>query len=244
MRAIFTKKVVMVSHRYSTPRAGFSLVELSIVLVILGLLVGGILTGKTLIRASQLRSVTTQYSEFYTATRAFRDKYFMLPGDLTNAVSIWGDATTCAGDYSTSDSRTCNGDGDGKIGLLELGHFWVQLSNAGLIGGKYCGGRADSGCGASTLPWGPRGKLGRGNWEAYDYTTSVADSRKFDGVYNNSFSFQGLVTNNSNSFNTFTPQEVWGIDTKMDDGKPAYGKMVVITPAATRTAPPQTVARL
>jgi len=55
---------------------GFSLVELAIVLVILGLLVGGVLTGRVLIRASELRTVTTQYQGNVTAARSFRDKYF------------------------------------------------------------------------------------------------------------------------------------------------------------------------
>jgi len=68
---------------------GFSLVELSIVLVIVGLLVGGVLTGKSLIRAADLRSVSTDYEGYRTATSAFRDKYFGLPGDITNASSFW-----------------------------------------------------------------------------------------------------------------------------------------------------------
>ena len=68
---------------------GFSLVELSIVLVILGLLVGGILSGQSLIRASELRSVTTEYQTYVTSLGTFRDRYFALPGDLSNAASFW-----------------------------------------------------------------------------------------------------------------------------------------------------------
>ena len=64
---------------------GFTLVELSIVLVILGLLVGGVLTGQSLIRAAELRTVSTQYATFSTAVNTFRDKYFTIPGDMTNA---------------------------------------------------------------------------------------------------------------------------------------------------------------
>ncbi len=52
---------------------GFSLVELSIVLVILGLPTGGILAGQSLIRAAELRSVSTEYNRFVTATQSFRD---------------------------------------------------------------------------------------------------------------------------------------------------------------------------
>lgn len=66
-------------------RNAFSLVELSIVLVILGLLVGGILAGQSLIRASELRAVTSEQARIVTAIQAFRDKYFALPGDMRNA---------------------------------------------------------------------------------------------------------------------------------------------------------------
>ena len=71
-------------------KKAFSLVELSIVLVILGLLVGGILTGQSLIRAAELRSVTTEFSQYQTAVMTFRDKYFAIPGDMKNARDFWG----------------------------------------------------------------------------------------------------------------------------------------------------------
>ncbi|MGB1540395.1 MAG: prepilin-type N-terminal cleavage/methylation domain-containing protein, partial [Rickettsiales bacterium] len=66
-------------------KAGFSLVELSIVLVILGLLTGGILGGQSLIRAAELRSVSKEYEKYQTAINIFKDKYFALPGDFNNA---------------------------------------------------------------------------------------------------------------------------------------------------------------
>jgi prepilin-type N-terminal cleavage/methylation domain-containing protein len=60
-------------------RRGFSLVELSIVLVILGLLTGGILTGQNLIRAAELRSAVTELQRHQASTQSFRDKYFAIP---------------------------------------------------------------------------------------------------------------------------------------------------------------------
>ena len=80
----------MLPRAFQPNKKAFSLVELSIVLVILGLLVGGILSGQSLIRAAQLRSVTADYTRFVTAVNTFRDKYFALPGDMTNAQSVWG----------------------------------------------------------------------------------------------------------------------------------------------------------
>lgn len=60
-------------------RRAFSLVELSIVLVILGLLVGGILAGRALIHASELRGVHTEFNQYKTAVMAFRNKYLLYP---------------------------------------------------------------------------------------------------------------------------------------------------------------------
>lgn len=114
-------------------KAAFSLVELSIVLVILGMLVGGVLAGQSLIRASELRSITSDIHKMQSARIAFRDKYFSLPGDMPNAISFWGrqagnagdgvDSTCAALTYATpsTDSRTCNGNGDGFIGTSGSG---------------------------------------------------------------------------------------------------------------------------
>ena len=63
-------------------RDAFSLVELSIVLVILGLLVGGVLSGQALIQAAQLRAVSEEYTKYTTAALTFRDKYLATPGDM------------------------------------------------------------------------------------------------------------------------------------------------------------------
>lgn len=99
-------------------RHGFSLVELSIVLVILGLLTGGILAGQSLIRAAELRSVASEHQRYVTATKSFQDKYFSVPGDMKNATSFWGAAdggdglgTDCFNVKSTT-ATTCNGNGD------------------------------------------------------------------------------------------------------------------------------------
>lgn len=115
----------------------FSLVELSIVLVILGLLVGGILAGQSLVRASQLRGVAQDVNDLKTAIFTFRDKYFFLPGDIPNAEQI----------FSCTD---CNGNGDGRIaGALiddpiatnryESSVALQHMAAAGLVSGTYTG---------------------------------------------------------------------------------------------------------
>ena len=79
-----------VSHQRS--RAGFTLIELSIVLVIIGLVVGGIFVGKELVRASQLNSVLRDLDKYNSAVLTFKDKYGHLPGDIPNATQFWGSA--------------------------------------------------------------------------------------------------------------------------------------------------------
>ncbi len=131
---------------------GFSLVELSIVLVILGLLTGGILAGQSLIRAAELRSVSTEYGRFQTAVHTFQDKYFAIPGDFDIAHRFWDPAggSGVVGDgceaATGSGTETCSGDGDGMLdkpgGVSEYGEtftFWQHLNNAGLLEGSYTG---------------------------------------------------------------------------------------------------------
>lgn len=116
----------------------FSLVELSIVLVILGLLVGGILAGQSLIHAAELRKMSAFITNTRTAHNAFKDRYFALPGDFDNATGVWGRSnasdwhSTCSAQPGTpSATGTCNGDGNGWV--TESQGYWEHLKLAGLI---------------------------------------------------------------------------------------------------------------
>src|ERR1700746_416796 len=66
---------------------GFTLIELSIVLVIIGLIVGGVLVGQDLIRAAEVRATISQIEKYNTAVNTFRGKYNALPGDLNAAAA-------------------------------------------------------------------------------------------------------------------------------------------------------------
>ena len=65
--------------------AGFTLVELSIVLVIIGLIIGGVLVGRDLISAAGVRAQVSQIEKFNTAVNTFSGKYGYLPGDISAA---------------------------------------------------------------------------------------------------------------------------------------------------------------
>jgi prepilin-type N-terminal cleavage/methylation domain-containing protein len=118
MQNIFYKTTEKTNYK-----SGFTLVELSIVLMIIGLLVSGILVGKDMIRAAELRSITSEKDQIQTAVNLFKNKYLGLPGDLSNATDFWGTmptgtcSNTAAGASGGTGTQTCNGDGDGIIDL-------------------------------------------------------------------------------------------------------------------------------
>ena len=221
---------------------GFSLVELSIVLVILGLLTGGILTGQNLIRAAELRSVVTEYQSYLTALRTFQDKYFAVPGDMANATAFWGSAggSGTIGDgceaAAGTGTETCNGDGSGgrleNIGAaneyMEKFTFWQHLTNAGMIEGTYTGkagalGQHDVEVGTNT----PQSRLSNAGWGVAPLGSNTGLSGLFDGNYGNSFEFGKESPVDGVSLDILRPEEAWGIDKKVDDGMPATGKLVV-----------------
>lgn len=211
---------------------GFSLVELSIVLVILGLLTGGILTGQSLIRASELRSVSADIQRYQAAMNTFRDKYFALPGDMTNAQNFWGVAhatpATCVTTASTT-ALTCNGDGNGQVffatGSNEMFRFWQHLANAGLIEGTYTGIEGVSGAGYAALPGTnvPRSKISNGGTSVQWLGAISAHANYFDGNFGNIFAYGLPITNSTTGNPIFKPEEAWNIDTKLDDGRPGFG---------------------
>lgn len=211
---------------------GFSLVELSIVLVILGLLAGGVLTGQSLIRAAELRSVTTEFSKYQAAVNTFRDKYFALPGDMTNAQSFWGvahaTAATCITTAGTG-TQTCNGNGDGIIqtstGSNESYRLWQHLANTGLIEGSYTGISSGGSMVAGTNA--PKAKMSNGAWQAWSAINYAGDGSAYALDYGSLLGFGVIAAGTDTPQNAILkPEEAWNIDTKIDDGKPARGSVI------------------
>ena len=210
------------------PNKAFSLVELSIVLVILGLLTGGILAGQSLIRAAEIRSVSADFNRYSAASMAFRDKYMALPGDMRNATSFWGtDSGGCPnGGGSTG---TCNGNGDGLVDSVDSAttyserfHFWKHLANAGLIEGNYTG-VAGSGGIAHSVPGTnvPTSKISNSGFSAGYMTTHASYYLNFETI--NLFYFGQMTATSHTQGSALSTEEAWSVDTKLDDGKPAYG---------------------
>lgn len=87
---IFSRETFMMSTLSTENRraqAGFTLVELAIVLVIVGLLIGGILKGQELIAATRVNSTASQVKAIEGAAYTFQDTYGGVPGDILNAAA-------------------------------------------------------------------------------------------------------------------------------------------------------------
>src|SRR5579872_3494939 len=90
---------------------GFTLIELSIVLVTAALIIGGVLIAQSLIHNAELQSVISDIKRFQNAVVLFKEKYKYLPGDMPNATNFWGSDTSCPNTpyTATPHTATCNG---------------------------------------------------------------------------------------------------------------------------------------
>lgn len=228
-------------HRIATywHRAGFTLVELSIVLVIIGLITGGIVVGKSVLRSAALQQSLSEYQTFQTAMKTFQQQYNALPGDMDNATDFWGLAGGTANPnnpacmaVSSTTATTCNGDDNKLVNTEEGFRWWQQLANAGLIDGRYTGTKGPAGnihhVPRTNCPTSETGK--NSGWSVVSMGPFTNDAQVFDGIYGTSYMLgraPAANQNNRTALGSFTPKEQWGIDSKADDGMPALGNFVV-----------------
>lgn len=112
---------------------GFTLIELAIVLVVIGLLLGGILKGQELIESARARNLISQLESIKAAYYAFQDKYRAIPGDYPGALAH--------ANLSGIANNQIGGNGDGVVRDTAMAResllAWVHLSHANLISGNY-----------------------------------------------------------------------------------------------------------
>lgn len=217
---------------------GFSLIELSVVIVIIGLLAAGIFVGQSLLQSARLREVIRDYDMYVKAVKEFQDKYQALPGDMNNAESIWGSDSSCPTTATNTVPKvaTCNGDGNGTIGSsntsggvstvysYEWFRAWQQLSNAGLILGKYTGVKGSgSNLDADIAVNVPIAKMDKKfGWTLHYYLLPVTTTAMWGDQYGHIFAFGGDTTDITRTV-ALKAADASYIDEKMDDGKPGRG---------------------
>lgn len=122
----------------SLPRrqSGFTLIEIAIVLVIIGLLLGGILKGQELITQGRIRNVANDFQSMTAAINLYQDRYRALPGDDIGAAARWGiTAPTPSGGGAVGDGLIA-GAYNTTAAADESRQFWLHLRRAGLVGGN------------------------------------------------------------------------------------------------------------
>lgn len=112
---------------------GFTLIEIAIVLVIIGLLLGGVLKGQELITSARVRNLVSQQDGVKAAFFGFLDRYRAYPGDYSQSIANIPGCGTCSFGNNNGQIRTIlAGDAiDEQIAV------WEHLSRAGFINGSY-----------------------------------------------------------------------------------------------------------
>jgi prepilin-type N-terminal cleavage/methylation domain-containing protein len=202
---------------------GFTLVELSIVIIIIGFLIAGVSSGQSLIKQAALSSVITDMQSYAVAYTTFLDRYQGAPGDITNGGVYF---PTCS-DSPGNSVTYCSGDGNGKIDETETYAAWRQLELAGMIH-----------AGINTVPalvW-DQNQLETIGTTVPASKISGAGYKMLGGYYNVGYnagtSFASPTVNIDLNFvylgkvstgfglgsGALTPQDAFNLDKKIDDG--------------------------
>ena len=115
---------------------GFTLVEIAIVLVIIGLLLGGILKGQEMITQAKTKNVISDFSGIATAYHSYQDRYRATPGDDAGAATRWAAAPAAvSGNGNGAVAGAYNAD-CAAASPPESCQWWDHLRRAGFIAGN------------------------------------------------------------------------------------------------------------
>ena len=219
---------------------GFTLVELAIVMIIIGLLIGGVLKGQQLIENAKVTATISQIKGFQAALNSFRDTYSAMPGDMRNADDRLAGCEIAANNCDNGNGNglildaggagaalgadlAWNGDASDRV---ETTNAWKHLALADLITGV----QTNASTAAANLAWGeshPSSSL-RGGFEIY-YDRNTADlgatapTGHLLRMSNAGVSGAGVGTVGASPA---SPLQAANIDRKMDDGRPESGTIL------------------
>ena len=206
-------------HHPNFPRrqSGFTLIEIAIVLVIIGLLLGGILKGQELINSARVKNLATDFRNIPMFIYGYQDKFRALPGDDSAAAAHVGGTITPAISNGNGDG-VINGSWFSRTATDESVLFWQQVRLAGLAPG------------VTTIPAPPTDDFfprnASGGTIGIQSGTTVAANSPIVGT-NGAISGAYIICSTS-ILGKFVTQ----LDIQMDDGNAATGSMMAtVTPA-------------
>jgi prepilin-type N-terminal cleavage/methylation domain-containing protein len=213
-------------------RRAFTLVELSIVLVIIALLIGGIASLRSYVANATLSTTINEGKYYIDAFNQFQTRYNSPPGDYPNAASAW--------------AGTTGGDGNGLIRATaaapgnrpEWFYTFQHLALAGFIQGTYTGATV-GGVGTFHARIGTNVPAASADGVAFyfdnpDFTDGTpdgflaSDAAFYDGQYANILIIAGLPGNATSMPNQpfLTAKQAYQLDDKFDDGMPGSGSIM------------------
>jgi len=115
-------------------QSGFTLIEIAIVLVIIGLLLGGVLKGQELINSAKVKNLASDFKNIPVYIYGYQDKYKALPGDDASVATHVDGGTTCtpaAANKCDTGNGIIDGAWDSAAITDETYVFWQHIRLAG-----------------------------------------------------------------------------------------------------------------